>query len=106
MADVTWHGEELDRPQWDDPEARILAFTLAAVADEEAHLHVILNMRDTRHRFALPRIAGVTWYAAIDTGAQPPADALAPDRQVPVAGRHVEAVPRSVIVLEGRREGA
>jgi isoamylase len=29
LPDISWHGTKLLRPGWDDPEARVLAFTLA-----------------------------------------------------------------------------
>jgi len=31
MADVSWHGTEINKPLWNNPDARILAFTLAVL---------------------------------------------------------------------------
>ncbi|MFL6575977.1 MAG: glycogen debranching protein, partial [Povalibacter sp.] len=44
MPDIEWHGERLKDPPWHDPDARLLAFTLAGVTPEEPPLHVVLNM--------------------------------------------------------------
>ena len=44
IPDIQWHGINLGEPQWLDSESQVLAFTLAALKDKEADLHVILNM--------------------------------------------------------------
>ena len=102
MRDICWHGYELNNPLWHEPSARVLAFTLAAVAEGEAHLHVIFNMSDASHRFPLPWVDGVTWYSAIDTNAEAPADAVPPERQLPLDATSIDVGSRTVVVLEGR----
>jgi glycogen operon protein len=98
--DITWHGVELDDPGWDDPNARVLAFMLAGLADDEPHLHVMLNMWDDTLEFALPPLGGRGWHLAVDTAKSPAV--TAPDAQPAVHGGRYRVGPRSVVVLEGR----
>lgn len=103
IADVSWYGAELDQaPHWSDPDARILAFTLAAVAEDEADLHVVLNMSDHKHSMPLPVIVGRAWCLAVDTALSSPLDIVEPHQQK-LVGKHryvVEAY--SVVVFENK----
>jgi glycogen operon protein len=67
IPDLSWHGARLDAPPWDDPEAQVLAFTLAATTEGEADLHVLLNMSEASVEMELPDIPGRTWQRALDT---------------------------------------
>ncbi|MCG6940826.1 MAG: glycogen debranching protein GlgX [Thiohalocapsa sp.] len=98
--DITWHGVKLHDPGWDDGNAQSLAFMLAGLADDEPHLHVMLNMWDRALEFALPPLDGRRWYLAVDTASQP---AVRESEQQPAVhdGRY-RVGPRSVVVLEGR----
>jgi isoamylase len=99
LPDIAWHGVQLDRLDWDDPEGRALAFTLAGTSAEEPHLHVMLNMGEKTLSFAVPQFQGRTWYLAVDTGANP---ALFPPGQLPKVKAHRRRVePHTVVVLEG-----
>jgi glycogen operon protein len=103
--DIRWHGLVLGVPPWDDPDGDahgVLACTLAAAADGEEALHVILNLGDTDRELPLPALARGRWHMAIDTAAESPADILARDAQAPVAGATVRVTARSVVVLEAR----
>jgi isoamylase len=103
LPDVVWHGAELERPPWQDPETRLLAYTLAAMEPGAAHLHIILNMSDQEQQLPLPALAGRRWYGAIDTARLAPSDILpAPDQQ-PVDGQSYSVGARSVVVLEARQ---
>ena len=102
LPDVTWHGIGLGSPLWDDPEARVLAYTLGAVREEEEDLHVMLNMSESEVELALPRLSGRSWYRAIDTSKPSPADILDPASQSPQREDSYVARPRSVAVLESR----
>jgi glycogen operon protein len=98
IPDVAWHGVDLDRPRWDDPDATVIAFTLAGTTAAEPPLHIMLNMGTETRSFAVPRLDARRWRLAIDTNREPSiVDARDPstiERQVPVA-------PRSIMVLEG-----
>jgi len=96
--DVSWHGIDIDTPLWNDPDARVLAFTLAASSDEEADLHVIINFSDRKVSMELPRKDH--WRLAIDTGLASPQDSMAPGRQMAVAEQTYPVRARSVVVLE------
>ncbi|WP_446810066.1 glycogen debranching protein GlgX [Methylomonas sp. 2BW1-5-20] len=101
MADITWHGLEIDQaPRWDDPATRILAFTLAALAKDEADLHVILNMSDTKHTMQLPPLTGKSWCLAVDTAQKSPRDIVDPSEQKPLGKLCYTVDEYSVVVFE------
>jgi glycogen operon protein len=91
----------LKKPDWHDPHARALAFTLAPVADGESLLHVAMNMGDEPVERRLPEITRGSWHIAIDTAAEPPRDAMAPPDQRALRRKRIEVSARSVMVLEG-----
>jgi glycogen operon protein len=102
FPDVSWHGIDLDRPPWDDPDARILAFTLGAAGPGEEDLHVMLNMSEDFVNMEIPRLRVGKWFRAVDTWLASPQDVLEPADQ-PAAGKtRYRAAPRSVVVLEAR----
>ncbi|WP_375541867.1 glycogen debranching protein GlgX [Paraburkholderia sp. CNPSo 3281] len=99
-ADVAWHGEQLDAPAWCDPDARLVAFTLARLAPGEPMLHVIFNMYAEARDAAIPALDEGHWRRVVDTAAAPPAD-IVPEIELARVERNacrVEA--RSVVVLE------
>ena len=100
MPDITWHGERLHEPPWQDPDARLLAFTLAGTRVDEAPLHVILNMSGDARAVAVPALEGYVWHRALDTELAPPNDILPRERQSRVEIGFYVAQPRSVAVLE------
>ncbi|MCL5023153.1 MAG: glycogen debranching protein GlgX [Nitrospirae bacterium] len=102
LPDVTWHGRRLNEPQWNDPGAQVLAYTLGAVGVAEDDLHIMLNMSDEFAEIELPWVSGRRWFRVVDTWQPSPADILeAPDQ--PVLTEYVyRAAPRSVVVFEGR----
>lgn len=103
MPDIRWHGVELDTPQWQDPEAQVLAFTLASVDASEPDLHVILNMSMGELSMQLPVISGREWHLAINTAEQSPADAVIPEKQMPIAEAFYLVPTKSVVIFEGRK---
>ncbi|MEA3278520.1 MAG: glycogen debranching protein GlgX [Pseudomonadota bacterium] len=102
LPDISWHGPETSSPQWDDPDGRALAFTLAGMDVTEEDLHVLLNMSDETQVFVLPVLSGRSWHLALDTDRPTPEDIAPPDEQseLPAGGYRVCA--RSLVVLEGR----
>ena len=101
LSDIAWHGCALGCPGWDDPTSRVLSFTMGGFEDD-ADLHVILNMDDGDLAFALPKVAGRRWMLAVDTGQDSPADIAAAGREQPVEGSTYRATWRSVVVLTSR----
>ena len=100
IADITWHGEQGHLPAWNDPESRLLGFTLAAVDDGEADLHVTFNMSDDDAVVNLPDFPGRHWRLAVNTGQATPADILAPARQKPYRKKRFSVPPQTAAVFE------
>jgi isoamylase len=105
LPDVTWHGERLGQPAWDDPNERLLALTLAPRVPGEPALHIIFNMHDQPRSVELPKLAGLRWHLAVDTALSAPKEIVPPGQQRPHTHDHYVAQPRSVVVLEGREKG-
>jgi len=102
FPDVTWHGTELNKPLWNNPDAQILAYTLGRQREEEEDLHVIFNMSDHGVEMPLPSVSGRAWHRSIDTGKPSPEDILAPADQVRWEESACSVSARSVVVFESR----
>ncbi|TVQ83906.1 MAG: glycogen debranching enzyme GlgX [Chromatiaceae bacterium] len=100
LADITWHGLRLHKPNFEDASAQVLAFTLAGATPDEEHLHVMMNMWDNDLQFEIPDLPPRQWYLAIDTAAHPAL--VEPSRQQAVSARQVAVSAHSVVVLEAR----
>jgi glycogen operon protein len=98
LKDISWHGTELDRPGWDDPDGRVLAFTLGG-GETAADIHVILNMYWDALEFALPPLQGRRWYRYADTSLPSPQDIVESGDEVPIEGDIYRANGRSVVIL-------
>ncbi len=101
VPDVTWHGTKLNQPGWDDPQARVLAFTLGGL-NGDPDLHVMMNMYWDRLDFELPPQGGRPWFKAIDTFQPPPRDFAEPGSETAVAGVTCSVEGRSIVVLVNR----
>jgi glycogen operon protein len=102
LPDIRWHGVRLDEPAWSDPQARLLAFTISGLLENEEHLHVILNMSERAVDAAVPPLAQRCWHAALDTSRASPEDILTPRQQQPYTGTTYRVAARSVVALEAR----
>jgi len=100
--DIAWHGAALDEPLWRDSDARVLAFTLAPLAPDEAELHVVLNMSPRALHAPLPARAARRWHLAVDTWRASPDDIVEPAQQPVVPAPSVLVHAFTVVVLEGR----
>ncbi|HUL11110.1 MAG TPA: glycogen debranching protein GlgX [Methylococcaceae bacterium] len=105
IADVTWHGTRLHAPQWDDPDSQFLAYTLAAVNDSQADLHIIFNMSDGACEAELPPIPDRIWHRALDTSLDSPHDLPEFKQQRALDQPRYPVQSRSVVVLEGWSAG-
>ena len=102
LPDIQWHGLELNQPDWNSPYARTLAFTLAADDDwftPESYLHVLLNMDDAPHDFAIPTLPDRRWLLFADTSKPSPEDISAPGEERPFDGDRYTAAGRSVVIF-------
>jgi glycogen operon protein len=102
LPDIAWHGIDLDQPDWNSGYARVLAFTLAADDDwfePEADLHVMLNMDDQQHDFAVPSLADRRWTVFADTAKPSPHD-IHPAGECPLLdGDRYPVEARSIVIL-------
>ncbi len=102
FADVTWHGIKLNEPLWNNPDAQILAYTLARQREEESDLHIIFNMADRGVKMPLPPLCGRAWHRAVDTGQPSPGDIFEPAEQVRTKETSYPVSSHSVVVFESR----
>ncbi|GAB6142279.1 glycogen debranching protein GlgX [Methylosoma difficile] len=102
MPDIAWHGANLYEPLWFEQDARLLAFTLAGVEEDEADLHVVMNMSDQAITIDLPVIAHRNWCLALDTCLPSPEDVIVPALQKPLGKSVYDVHPLSVLVFENQ----
>jgi isoamylase len=102
LPDVAWHGRRLNEPLWDDPDARLLAYSLAGTHPDEEDIHIILNMSEDELDFDLPAIPGRAWHRAVDTAIPAPGEILESSKQISLTNPKYRAQARSVVVLESR----
>jgi glycogen operon protein len=122
LADLGWHGCQLNAPGWNDPESRVLAFTLGGFAGEgsghihganhtyrhapgvveDVDIHVMMNMDWQDLDFDLPPVKKRRWYRTIDTAVAPPNDIADPGEEQLITGRTYRVQNRSVVVLISR----
>ena len=96
--DIRWHGLELDQPDWGSG-ARALAFTLAGDEPLEPNLHVMMNMDDSAHDFAVPLGDGFRWTLFADTARESPDDIAEPGAEQPFEAERCAVEGRSVVIL-------
>ncbi|MEE9396640.1 MAG: glycogen debranching protein GlgX [Methylococcales bacterium] len=101
LADISWHGTTLHEPPWLIENAKVLAFTLGGIDDEE-DIHVMLNMSGQQLDFELPKIKDRQWHKTIDTGAASPDDIIEPELQKSVEGSVFSSATHSIVILESR----
>jgi isoamylase len=100
LADITWHGVELHRPDW-RRSSHSIAFT-AQLTRERVSVHALINAYWDALEFELPSTfngARMPWRRWIDTFLASPEDIVDWERAPVVAGRTYRAEPRSVVVL-------
>ncbi|QWF72343.1 glycogen debranching protein GlgX [Methylomonas paludis] len=103
LPDISWQGADSEQqPDWHDPELNILAFTLAAVAADEPHLHVVMNMSDQKYPMQLPVLPDIKWSLAVDTSLPSPKDIIPPAQQKTFAKPHYLVDSHTVVVFESR----
>ena len=110
LPDLTWHGCKLGAPGWNDPESRVLAFTLGGFRGrthgddraDDVDIHVMMNMDDQDLDFEVPSVPGRHWYRTIDTAAASPGDFATPGSEEMVPGETEHVRDRSIVVLVSR----
>jgi len=103
LPDISWHWSNADEvPCWDDPESRLLRYTLVGVDINEADLHIVMNMDHEPVMIMLPTVKGRNWCLAVDTSLPPPRDIMHPKDQNRVNKPSYQVAGRSVVVFENR----
>jgi len=103
QKDIDWHGCKLYSPGWNDPNSRVLAFTIWGLSKDD-DIHVILNMEWQDLDFDVPPLTGRSWLKVIDTGLSSPQDVVEPEQAIEVAGNVCRVTKHSAVVLVGRRD--
>ena len=76
MPHITWHGTELNAPDWSH-ESRSLAMHLAPVDTGEPHLYLIAHAHWQARCFHLPALPhAAAWRRVVDTSRISPGDIL------------------------------
>jgi isoamylase len=101
LPDIAWHGTELNKPGWSDPNARCLAYTLGGFQGAP-DIHAVFNMYWDALDFEVPAVQGRRWYLVGDTSRPSPDDIVETERQVPIKGNKLRVEGRSVVVLMSR----
>jgi isoamylase len=101
LADVSWHGCQLNAPGWNDPGSQVLAYTMGGFGDDP-DLHVMLNMGGSVLPFELPVVPGRRWHRVLDTSLASPDDIVEEGREIAVDGSTYIVNDHSVVVLIAR----
>lgn len=102
LSEVNWHGTQLNRPNWDDPQSRCLALTYGDTAedsDQTVNIHCMFNMFWDAVEFEIPKIDGLSWYRSVDTGQPTPFDISEPEDMIEIKDSKYLVGGRSVVVL-------
>jgi glycogen operon protein len=101
LADVSWHGCQLNAPGWNDPGSQVLAYTMGGFGDDP-DLHVMLNMGGSVLPFELPVVPGRRWHRVVDTSLASPDDIAEEGREIAIDGSTYIVNDHSVVVLIAR----
>lgn len=98
FSDISWHGCELGKPGWYDPDGLALAMTLGAREDRN-DLHIMFNMYWYRLQFTLPTLYQKRWYRVIDTSLPSPNDISEMGKETALDGSNYAVCARSIVLL-------
>jgi isoamylase len=98
LPDISWHGFKLGSPEWSNPEARSLAFTLGGVGGE-ADIHVMFNTSWESANFDLPVAGHRSWFRSVDTSLPSPDDIVDANSEVRIEGASYIVNARSCVIL-------
>jgi isoamylase len=98
LPDIAWHGTQLNQPAWNDPGASLLAVTFGG-ADNDADLHLMMNMGNSIAEFELPSPMGHTWQRVLDTSLPSPNDIAPAGEGVDIDGCNYIVNSHSIVLL-------
>ncbi|GCE28617.1 glycogen debranching enzyme [Dictyobacter alpinus] len=97
--DIEWHGCRLFDPGWNDPNSRVLAFTIWS-GEADTDLHIMLNMDFAELDFEIPHPGKArNWKKVIDTAQPAPSDIQSLEQAPLITDTHIQLQPHSVVVL-------
>lgn len=94
---ITWHGVEINKPDWSE-NSQSLAFTLLHPGAGET-IHVMVNAFWKSLKFQIPELKGFQWHKIIDTSLTSPDDFRALSEATIIDKKMVNVSDRSIIVL-------
>jgi isoamylase len=97
-AEIHWYGESLDAPDWQNPRACVLCFTLPGTSPQEPALHVMINMAAGVRKLPLPDVVERSWRRIADTTLLAPDDIV--PAGVPVRESHYLLGPHGMAIFE------
>jgi glycogen operon protein len=97
-AEIHWYGESLDAPDWQNPRACVLCFTLPGTAPQEPALHVMINMAPGVRKLPLPDVVERSWRRIADTTLAAPDDVV--PAGVAVHESHYLLGPHGIAIFE------
>jgi len=94
---ISWHGTELNKPDWSE-NSRSLAFTLFHPEANET-IHVIVNAFWKKLKFQIPVLEKRKWYKIVDTSAASPHDFNTLGQGEIINRKMLHVMDRSILVL-------
>jgi glycogen operon protein len=94
---ITWHGIELNKPDW-SKNSHSLAFTLYHPVARET-VHVMVNAFWDTLKFQIPALKEQKWYKVIDTSVEAPNDFCKPGGGQKLDRKVVKVKDRSIMLL-------
>ena len=105
VPEISWHGTQLNQPNWDDPGARCLAMTFGDTAEDTDgldNIHIMMNMYWEPLKFDIPHYEGLTWHRTVDTSQQSPNDITTVEESPVITDSGYIVNDRSIVVLTTR----
>jgi len=102
VPEVSWHGTQLNQPNWGDKGSRCLAWTLGDTAEETdgfANVHIMMNMHWESLVFDIPQYEDLVWHRIIDTSLPSPTDIVEPQEAPRINESTYIVNDRSIVVL-------
>lgn len=102
LKDIEWHGCKLYNPGWDNPNSRVLAFTLGGFENCNTDIHVMMNMDWQDLEFEVPVLKNKNWYRVVDTSLNSPDDITEMGKELIYESGLYKLTKHSVVVLTSK----
>jgi glycogen operon protein len=100
FKDIEWHGCKLNLPGFNDPNSRVLAFTIASTNKNENNIHVIINMEDGELDFEIPELMdGKSWKRFVDTALEYPNEIVEHGEEETIKNKSYSVNAHSIVIL-------